>query len=113
MYQQTIPVLYNTSRQNINEYVRKRYGVPDVLESSCGGATITLTGSEVQFFLVWMEKFKNDPFYVSLLCHEMNHLAMAVLRSAGVVVTPEGEEALTYLQQYYVRTFMEKAKRKR
>lgn len=109
VYREKVPIFYDACPAQMNDYLATKYGIEqDVVDEGSSGMMVELTGEDAKYFLVWLEQFKNEPFYIGILCHEMNHLALAILRDVGIKACPETEESFTYLQQYYVTTFLNK-----
>lgn len=70
-----------------------------------GGGSSTL--------VVWIPRWpkRRRAGAVALLSHEMLHVALRILRRVGFTLTEDGEEALTYLQQYLVQQSLERLPR--
>lgn len=73
----------------------------------CGDESVEVTDDDHGLTIIgtrgYVSTWLQDPTDVATLAHEMVHAAVAVLERAGVLISPENDEALAYLVEHLMR----------
>jgi len=94
----TLYLVVNCSKEELQKWSKTKIDhAPEISEGS-DGAFYSQNGSDV----VWLEKYKNTPFYNGLLGHELIHLVRAELAYKQILLTEDTDEVYAYLFQFYL-----------
>ena len=86
-------------RDQFKDYLKRRFVNPltkdDDEKLFCKGHGLTLR-LENKSFVLWLKKFPNTPDGFGFLAHEIFHTADLMLRSAGMELSSDSDEAWAY-----------------
>ena len=93
-YRSTLEVIIDSDLSELVKLVKKRKILNvGTLSDDSDGYTITTTS---QYGIVWVRNFSYTPEGIATLVHEMEHYRNNILRSSGIELSEETEEAYTY-----------------
>jgi len=93
------------AREAVDDYTAKRYKISEKTVAACAGKSmlITFPDGKAEGF-IWLPSIDIEkPSDLSVLSHECNHITIDVLDRVGIPLTPDNQETLCYLQEYYFR----------
>lgn len=78
----------------------------DIPRSSVGR---TMVDEERGVYFLWLPQVPSTAAQLGVLAHEIGHAAIGIMQKIGASLSPESEEAYTYLIQYLTERICEKA----
>ena len=99
IYACNVYVFFGCPRNTFLQYVQKNYDWgPRLLDSGdpSDASTWHLGNLQVVHYEKWSRSLKDQ----ALLIHELTHVALNILHKVGVRISPDSDEAFTYLVQY-------------
>ena len=94
-YRATLEVLMDCDLSELVKLVKKRKIInTGELSNDSDGYAITTTS---QYGIIWIRNFSYIPTSIATMVHEIEHYRNNILRSAGIELSEETEEAYTYI----------------
>ena len=59
-------------------------------------------------YLLWLKEVPDTPFGIGVMSHEVLHLAVNIMKHAGIEPSDSSEEAYAYLVQFLTKSIMSK-----
>lgn len=113
MYGQEIYFVYNCPQDKIINKLNKQYGLKLEKSLNAVGSTYEFANEaeDHHLFYVWVERFKRTNHDISVLAHEVLHLAFSGLEFVGIKYDSQlSEEAFTYYFDHLLEGFLNAAK---
>lgn len=107
--------IYNCSPKEVNDYLKKTGKAIDIRDYLNFIGTLYKTPQEV-YRIVYVEKYKKNADWLSVLAHEILHLVIEICNDKGVPIytnldnAERLDETACYLMEFYMSEFIKKAK---
>ena len=99
-----------SSQELASKFVASRFETPPFPEDDSDGESVE---TEEGKFLIWIEPYDDSPEWYAVLTHEVMHTTFEILKSIGISLRDESEEAYTYYADSLIRQAIKFARKKK